>query len=179
MTVPLLLLSLGAIFSGYIGAALLGIVDADLAFWRGSIVMLGQENILEEAHHVPLWVKLSPLVVGAIGLIVAYLCYIRFTSLPGFFEKAFRPLYLFSHNKWYIDELYDFLFVNPAKRLGYALWQWVDIRTIDRFGPNGLATVSQRIAVFLSRCQTGFFYHYAFVMLIGLTAIISWYLYFR
>ena len=90
--------------------------------------------------------------------------------------QRLRPLYLFLLNKWYFDELYDALLVRPALALGTFLWKKGDGRTIDRFGPDGLAFTTIRAAIGASRLQTGYVYHYAFVMLIGVVTFVSWYL---
>ncbi|MCP5362059.1 MAG: NADH-quinone oxidoreductase subunit L [Hyphomicrobiales bacterium] len=177
MTIPLFLLSLGAVFAGAVAAKWLGIVHADLAFWNGSIVMLGAENVLEAAHHVPGWVKWSPFAVGMFGLALAWLCYIQFTSIP---KRAARNLALLYHamlNKWYFDELYDVIFVRPARGLGSFLWQFGDVRLIDGLGPNGFAAVSQGVGAIFRRVQSGFVYHYAFVMILAITGLLSWFLY--
>jgi len=177
MTVPLILLAIGAVFAGWYAASWLGIVDADMKFWNGSIVMLGHENILELAHHVPVWVKLAPLIVGIIGFALAWLFYIKRTDIPVRLASGFPPLYKFLLNKWYFDEIYEVIFVRPAKAIGKFFWKVIDTSTIDRFGPNGFAWAARVFAAILSRLQTGYVYHYAFVMLLGLVGIISWYTY--
>ena len=195
MTIPLIILAIGAIFAGFIGYKSLHMVDSDLEFWNGSIVMLAEQgvdnpdgtseivsskiNVLEEAHHVPEWVKRSPLVVGLIGFIFAYLCYIKLPGLAGVIAYFLKPIYIFLYNKWYFDELYDLLFVRPAKRIGLILWNIGDVIIIDGFGPNGIATLVKAISIRVSKFQSGYVYHYAFVMLIGLVGIISWYIYAR
>lgn len=175
MTIPLFLLALGAVFVGFI-VARMGIVDADMAFWQGSIVMLG-ENVLEAAHHVPGWVKWSPFVVGMIGLILAYSFYIQLPWIPAYMAKLTTPLYKFLLSKWYFDEIYDATFVRPAKKIGYVLWQLGDLGTIDRFGPNGIVGLSQWGGTVLRRFQTGYVFHYAFVMIAAVMALISWFMY--
>jgi NADH-quinone oxidoreductase subunit L len=173
MWAPLLLLAAGALFSGALGYYWLGMVDADMAFWNGSIGMQG-ENVLEHAHHVPGWVIALPLVVGVIGIATAYLFYVKNTALPGRVAAAFPRVYQFLVHKWYFDELYDFVFVRGAKALGRHFWKFWDVRIIDGLGPNGAAWVSARLAAFASRLQTGYLYHYAFAMLLGVVALLSW-----
>ncbi|GGB26457.1 NADH:ubiquinone oxidoreductase subunit L [Tistrella bauzanensis] len=172
MTVPLFLLAVGAITAGYIGQPM---VDAGLAFWNGAITMLGEHNILEEAHHVPGWVKLLPLVMSAAGIGLAWLFYIRRPDLPGKVASDFSGLYKFLLNKWYFDELYDAIFVRPALWIGRVLWQGGDRRIIDGFGPDGIAAVSLGLARRAGRMQSGYVYHYAFAMLIGLALIVSYF----
>ena len=174
MTIPLMLLAVGAVFAGLLG---LPMVNEDMAFWGGSISMPAGQNIIEEAHHAPLWVKLLPIVAGVMGIGLAYVFYIMNPNLPRQLGARAHGLYKFLLNKWYVDELYDFLFVNPAKRAGRALWQGGDIGIIDAFGPNGVAASALNIARRASLLQTGYVYHYAFAMLIGIAALITWYLF--
>jgi NADH-quinone oxidoreductase subunit L len=138
--------------------------------------MRDHPNILEEMHHVPFLVVLSPLLVGIVGIALAYLFYIRQPDLPGRLAGKVRPIYLFLLNKWYFDELYDRIFVRPAKLLGLGLWHGGDQAIIDRFGPDGIAATALAAARRTVRLQTGYVYHYAFVMLVGVAALVTWYL---
>ncbi|MBL0318219.1 MAG: NADH-quinone oxidoreductase subunit L [Alphaproteobacteria bacterium] len=177
MSIPLALLAVGAVVAGYIGAHLLGMVDPSLAFWNHSVAGTPGENILAHAHHVPEWVKMAPLAVGLAGIVMAYVFYLWVPSIPTKVAKKLRPLYLISFNKWYFDELYGLVFVRGVKKLGTFCWRIIDTIVIDGFGPNGSARVSHYWAVVLSRVQSGYVYHYAFVMLLGTVGIIFWYLY--
>ncbi|MCH2548170.1 MAG: NADH-quinone oxidoreductase subunit L, partial [Alphaproteobacteria bacterium] len=161
MWMPLLLLAAGALFSGALGYYWLGMVDPSLAFWNGTVGQLG-DNVLEHAHHVPLWVVLLPLIVGVLGISGAYIAYVKNPSIPGKAAAKFPRIYQFLVHKWYFDEMYDFLFVRGAKALGRHFWKFWDVRVIDGLGPNGAAWMSGRLAAFASRVQTGYLYHYAF-----------------
>jgi NADH-quinone oxidoreductase subunit L len=175
MMIPLVVLAIGAVFAGIIGYD--WFVGHDLeAFWRDSIKVLPEHPALHHAHDAPLWVKLAPLVVGVSGIALAWLFYIRQPDLPGKTATTFAPIYRFFYNKWYFDELYDFLFVRPAKRIGYALWKKGDGALIDGLGPDGLAEGTRGIARFAGRLQSGYIYHYAFAMLIGVVVLVSLYL---
>jgi NADH-quinone oxidoreductase subunit L len=174
MTIPLMLLAAGAVLAGVLG---LPMVSADMAFWGGSIAMLHEPGIIEEAHHVSFLIKILPIVAGAGGIGLAYVFYIMQPDLPRRLVARTQGLYRFLLNKWYVDELYDFLFVNPAKRLGLALWQTGDVGLIDTFGPNGVAATALNVARRATMLQTGFVYHYAFAMLIGVAALVTWYLF--
>lgn len=174
MLLPLIPLALGALFAGAYGYYGLAMVDPDGEFWGDAIKVLHHNNTLEGAHHIPEWVGYLPIVVALTGIGVAYLCYIRNTSIPEKVAKTFRPVYLFLLNKWYFDELYNFLFVQGAKRKGLHLWRFWDSKVIDGLGPNGAAWLSHYLGAVASRLQTGLLYHYAFVMLIGLLALMSW-----
>ncbi|MGF1476910.1 MAG: NADH-quinone oxidoreductase subunit L [Geminicoccaceae bacterium] len=174
MTIPLALLAFGAIFAGLVG---LPMVSDDHGFWDGSISVVNHPHVIEEAHHVGFVIKILPLLAGVVGLGLAYLMYIRQPDLPEKVAGAVRPLYQLSFNKWYVDEIYDALFVRPAKALGRGLWRWVDIGMIDDLGPNGLASGTLETTKRAVKLQTGYVYHYAFAMLIGVAALVSWYLY--
>ena len=173
MTVPLILLAVGAIVSGYL---LLPMVGSHSDFWGTSILVLPHHNALEGAHHVDFWVKALPTIVAVIGILAAYFLYMAKPHLPGVIAQRLRPLYLFSYNKWYFDELYDWAFVRPAKYLGYGLWKQGDGGVIDGIGPDGVAAAAAAIARRVVKLQSGYVYHYAFLMLAGVAVIITWYL---
>lgn len=139
-----------------------------------ALFTLPENEILEEYHHVPLWVKWSPFVAMALGLYTAWYMYIRSPETPKYLANQHRGLYQFLLNKWYFDELYDFLFVRTAKRLGTFLWKEGDGRVIDGFGPNGVAARVLDVTDRVVRMQTGYLYHYAFAMLIGIAALVTW-----
>lgn len=178
MTFPLIILSIGAVIAGGIFANHYGIVTPEAKFWNGSLLAgkIEGENIYELAHHVPKWVKQLPFFVGLAGFIMAYLCYIMFTKLPAKIASFFKPLHLLFSNKWYFDEIYDFLFVNPAKKLGAFLWKFFDTKIIDGLGPNGFAFVSSKVGVMFRSFQSGYIYHYSFVMMIGLILILGYFI---
>ena len=176
MLVPLYVLALGAMVAGYLGKDYF--VGADqAAFWGNSIKILPSHGSLAGAEAVPLGVELLPLIVGILGLLAAYVGYIGVPSLPARVAVAFQPVYLFLLNKWYFDELYEALFTRNAFRGGWLLWKGGDGMLIDGLGPDGIATVTRGIARGASRLQTGYVYHYAFAMLIGVAAMVTYYLY--
>ncbi len=178
MIVPLVVLALGAIFSGWLAYdTFVGHHQAE--FWGASIFIAPTHAPLDAAHHVPAWVKLLPIVVAVAGILIAWVAYIRQPDLPARVAEQFRALYLFFYNKWYFDELYDRLFVRPAFYLGRGLWKVGDGAVIDGVGPDGMAATTQAVSVQASRLQSGYVYHYAFAMLIGVVLLISWYLYVR
>jgi len=172
---PLYVLAAGAVVAGAIGFQVF-VGEGSEAFWRNSILVLPDHDSIEAAHHVPFWVSTSPLVFGLAGIAVAWVSYIWRPELPAIVAQRFRPLYLFLLNKWYFDELYDALFVRSAMALGLGLWKKGDGAVIDGLGPDGVSTTARDIAVWASRLQTGYVYHYAFAMLIGVVAFVSWYL---
>jgi len=171
---PLYVLAAGALVTGKLGYDYF-VGEAREAFWGDSILVLPTHASLEAAHHVPLWVGLLPFVLAVLGIAAAWVAYIWQPDLPAIAARRFRAIYLFLLNKWYFDELYDALLVRPAMALGRGLWKQGDGSVIDGLGPDGLAATTVRLAVRASRLQTGYVYHYAFVMLIGVVAFVSWY----
>jgi NADH-quinone oxidoreductase subunit L len=175
MTLPLIALAIGAVFAGYLGVdAFVG--EGRAGFWGAAILVLEEHDVIEAAHHVPLWVKLLPLVMSVVGIALAWFMYLRMPALPGLLATRLRPLYLFLLNKWYFDELYDWAFVRPAHYLGRGLWKSGDGAVIDGVGPDGVAAAVLDLARRASRLETGYLYHYAFAMLIGVTGLITWYI---
>ncbi len=172
MLIPLGVLSLGAVFAGFVFNH--SFLDNE-AFWGGSIYY--NEALLHAMHNVPTLVKYAATIVMALGLFVAWLAYIKDTSIPGKTAEQLGPVYRFLYNKWYFDELYHYLFVVPAFWLGRQFWKLGDVGTIDRFGPNGVAWVVEKGALGARKFQTGYLYSYALVMLLGLVAAITWVLF--
>ena len=177
MTLPLLILAIGAVFSGWLGYELF-VGEHMEQFWGTSIFILPAHTAMEAAHHVPAWVKMLPIILATSGVALAVLFYGYWISMPARIAALFRPVYLLFFNKWYFDELYEAIFVRPAVRIGTFLWQRGDNDTIDGFGPDGISALVYRLSGICSRVQTGFIFHYAFVMLIGVVVLVTWY-YFR
>jgi len=169
MLVPLGLLSIGAVFAGFVFHH--AFIE-EAAFWAGSIAY--DEQLVHAMHEVPLLVKLSATIAMVLGLAGAYGAYIRNPHWPAAFVAQFGALHRFVYNKWFFDELYNAVFVRPAFWLGRVFWQRGDVGLIDRFGPNGAAWLVQLSSRAAVRFQSGYLYSYALVMLVGLTAAISW-----
>ena len=178
MLAPMTVLAIGAVFSGWLAYDWF-VGEGMEAFWGKSILILESHHALHDAHHVPLWVKLAPLVVGVVGIALAFWAYMARPDVPAKVAERLRGLYLFLLNKWYFDELYDRIFVGPARRIGYRLWKGGDGAVIDGIGPDGLAAATIRLARKASQMQTGYVYHYAFAMLIGIAGFVTWYLFVR
>ncbi|MBR0672381.1 NADH-quinone oxidoreductase subunit L [Neoroseomonas soli] len=171
MLVPLLVLAAGAIGTGaYFAPEFVG--HHWEQFWNGSIVNAPHNHIMHDAHEVPEWVPLAPTVVGLAGIGLAYLLYMLVPSVPGKLASTFSGVYRFLLNKWYFDELYDAIFVRPARALARVLWQTVDARMIDGV-PNGAASLASDVAQGAVRIQTGRVANYAFVMIAGLAVFVS------
>ncbi len=176
MLVPLIVLATGAIFAGWLYYD--AFVGEEMEhFWGASILFAEGNEVTHHAHEVPLWVKLAPLVVGIAGIAIAYVFYIFRTGLPARLAGALGGLYRFLLNKWYFDELFEATLVEPAKKLGFGLWKGGDGAIIDRLGPDGIASVSQDVARQAGKLQSGYVYHYAFAMLIGVVILITWYMF--
>ncbi|MER8389759.1 NADH-quinone oxidoreductase subunit L [Mesorhizobium sp. M1428] len=173
MLVPLFILAAGALFAGVIfHGAFIG--EGYAEFWKASLFTLPDNHILHEIHEVPLWVELSPFIAMLIGFAIAWQFYIRAPEMPRSVAANHRLLYAFLLNKWYFDELYDFLFVRPAKRLGSFLWKTGDGTVIDGLGPDGISARVVDVTNRVVKLQTGYLYHYAFAMLIGVAALVTW-----
>jgi len=177
MLIPLVLLGVGALFSGAAGYHLLGIVEADGSFWRGAIQVAAENNVLDDIHHLPFWVPLLPFVVAISGIILAWVCYLKCPAIPAMMQKRFAPLHQFLLNKWYFDELYHALFVKNAICIGRHFSEFWDKKIIDGLGPDGVAKLSLRFSQAVGRLQTGLIYHYAFAMLLGVIFLVSWVLF--
>jgi NADH-quinone oxidoreductase subunit L len=173
MLIPLILLSVGAVLGGFVFHHAFVDAEGGEHFWAASTLFFN-EHLMHAAHEVPLWVKWSPFAVMATGLLIAWLSYIRHTDWPAKFTAQFYMLYDFVLHKWYVDELYDLLFVRPAFWLGKLFWKGGDQGTIDRFGPNGSAALVVAAGRVTRSLQSGYLYSYALVMLIGLAAFATW-----
>jgi NADH-quinone oxidoreductase subunit L len=174
MIAPLVVLALGAIFAGALAVEYF-VGDHMEEFWGSSILML--HNVIEEAHHIPEWVAQLPTVMAAVGIVAAWVMYMLMPSWPKRVAGLIRPVYLFVFNKWYFDELYDMMFVRPSFYLGRGLWKSIDGAVIDGVGPDGVAAATRDIARRAGRVQSGYLYHYAFAMLIGIVVFATWFLF--
>ena len=168
---PILVLSIGAVFSGWIGKPM---IDTHHDFWHGAIFILDSHNALENAHHVPLLIKILPIIVALIGILLAWFLYIKYLDIPKILSKRFNLLYKFSFNKFWFDEIYEFLLCEPIKKYGLIFWKKGDVGFIDKFGPDGVAYICKQLATKIRSLQTGYVYHYAFAMFIGLILLFSW-----
>ncbi len=173
MLIPLGVLGAGAILSG------LPFYDvfagyAPKEFFRGSVVIT---DIIKEMHHIAFSIVILPTVMMVVGFALAWFFYIRRPDLPAVLARRFQPLYLFLLNKWYFDELYDLIFVRPTLWLGRLLWKGGDGRVIDGLGPDGVSARVLDVTRNVVRLQTGYLYHYAFAMLIGVAAFVTWFMF--
>ena len=169
MLIPLVFLGVGAIFSGYVFKSNF-IGHSSSEFWQGSIFFLNE--IKHEA--IPLWFLLITPILVTISIPISFYLYILSPKTLENFKNTNLPLYNFLLNKWYIDELYEQIFVNPAKKIGSFFWKKGDVGIIDKFGPDGISKIVKIISNKTGRLQTGFIYDYAFVMLLGLSILLTY-----
>ncbi|MDC9824611.1 NADH-quinone oxidoreductase subunit L [Devosia sp. ZB163] len=173
MLVPLYILAAGAVLAGVVfNDVFFGHAEHIEHFFQGSLVV--SADLLDAAHHVPWQVKWSATGAMLIGFVAAFQMYIRDTEAPRRLAHANPGLYLFLLNKWYFDELYDRIFVKPALWLGNALWKGFDDQLIDKALTEGLGARVKAITGRVVKLQSGYLYHYAFAMLIGIAALLTW-----
>jgi len=169
MIIPLIILAIGAIFSGFLFKDLFIGVESSSNFWKNSIFFL--EPLSQ--HHPPSWVIFLTPILVILSIPLAYYFFIKNNKITNAIVNGNLPLYNFLKNKWYFDELYDYLFVNPSKKIGLYFWKKIDLRFIDRFGPDGISNLIKNISLLAVKFQNGFIYHYAFVMLLGFSALLT------
>jgi NADH-quinone oxidoreductase subunit L len=174
MLSPLFVLAAGAIFAGMLADHFF-VGEGRVEFWKKAILVLPAHDSIAASEHNSALIDYLPLICGLTGIALAYLCYMFRPGIPAAVAVQFRALYLFLLNKWYFDELYDRLFVRSAFSLGDGLWKTGDGSIVDGL-IDGLAARTRDAAAGASRLQTGYVYHYAFAMLIGVVALITWYL---
>jgi len=175
MLLPLTILALGALFVGIYSVDYF-VGDYAQGFWRNSILVLDSHRALENAYQAPIWVKVLPLCAGTAGIGLAYLMYMFAPELPNALALEFKRTYRFLMHKWYFDELYQKIFVGPMFVLARGFWKSVDGSLIDGVGPDGIAASVRAIARRAGVLQSGYLYHYAFIMLLGIAVVITWFL---
>ncbi|MFV0321043.1 MAG: NADH-quinone oxidoreductase subunit L [Alphaproteobacteria bacterium] len=177
MLAPMAVLVVGSIFAGgMLYKYFVGGGEAFAQFWGSAIPSSGHQpsvNVIHAAHEIPALYKWLPTVLVAVGSVVAYLFYMVRTDIPAKLASQYKNLYNFLLNKWYFDELYDKIFVQPCLRLGRFFWKKGDVGFIDRFGPDGLAKTVVNLSKQTSRLQTGYINQYALVMLIGVVLLLA------
>jgi NADH-quinone oxidoreductase subunit L len=174
MLIPIGILAAGSILAGFPFKELFAGHGVE-EFFRDSVKM--HPHIIDEMHHIPQTIAFLPTLMMALGFVVSYLFYIRRPYLPVELARQHQMLYQFLLNKWYFDELYDFIFVRPAKWIGRFLWKKGDGFVIDGFGPDGVSARVLDVTRNVVKLQTGYLYHYAFAMLIGVAGLITWFMF--
>ena len=169
MILPLVILSIGAVFAGYLFKDLFIGHTASYNFWGSSIKFL---NPLSLAHPPTWFIFLTPTLV-VISIPLAFYLFVKNKNLVDQIVRGNLPLYLFLKNKWYFDELYNYIFIKSFKKLGYFFWKKIDESIIDRFGPDGISNLIKYLSLKAVKFQSGFIYQYAFVMLIGFSILLT------
>lgn len=170
---PLFILATGALLAGFV---FYEIFVGHHPMWHEAIKVLEENDTVAAAHHAPFWVKKLPILIGLIGIGLGYLFYLVKPKLPEITVSRFKPVHKLLFNKWFFDELYDWAFVRNAVRLGKLFW-CTDKEVVDRFGPDGVAGTSKKAGNLFSRFQSGYVFQYAFVMMIAVIGLISWFVF--
>lgn len=144
------------------------------AFWDKALHVLPENDTVAHAHSVPMWVKKLPVIIALLGMVTGLVFYLWVPSAPAAFARVFAPLHNLFFRKWYFDELYDAVFVQTSKKLGDVLFRTGDRTIIDGGGPRFITFATRAAAARLSIIQTGYVYHYAFVMMGGVIALVTW-----
>ncbi len=169
MIAPLIILAIGAIFAGMVFKGLFIGHEMTYEFWGQSIKFLEPLS----TDHPPTWfLLLTPILVTA-AIPFSYYLYLKNTNIVNGLKEMNEPFYQFLVKKWYFDEIYDYLFVNPSKRIGKFFWKKVDGSIIDKFGPDGISSIIKNLSIKAVKFQSGFIYQYAFVMLIGFSVLLT------
>ena len=168
MLIPLVLLSIGAIFAGMLFKDLFVGNGID-SFWKNSVFFL--EPLSSE--HPPTWFLLLTPVLVTLSIPISYYLFVKNKDIVDGIVRVNQPLYKFLKNKWYFDELYELLFIKSSKKIGSFLWKFCDVKIIDGFGPDGISSLIKRFSQKANKFQSGFIYQYAFVMLLGFSALLT------
>tara|TARA_B100001093_G_scaffold414012_1_gene403994 strand:- start:266 stop:2179 length:1914 start_codon:yes stop_codon:yes gene_type:complete len=169
MLIPLFLLSIGAVFAGFLFKDLFINNSGDNLFWAESIKFLKPLS----TEHPPTWFLLLTPSLVLLSIPFAYYLFVKNKELPDAIASINKPLYKFLLNKWYFDELYEVIFIRSSKKIGLFLWKFCDGTIIDGFGPDGISSFIKKCSIKATKFQNGFIYQYAFVMLLGFSALLT------
>ena len=170
MLLPLFVLSIGSISAGFIFKELFIGYHSVNSFWINSIKFI----IPLSADHPPLWIVYSTPLLVILSIPISYYLFVKNNNITEWLVKENKPLYNFLLNKWYFDEFYNYIFVKPSKKLGTFLWQYVDVNTIDKFGPDGISSLIKKLSDKAVKFQSGYIYQYAFIILLGFSALLTY-----
>ena len=170
MLIPLIILAIGSLFAGYFFKELFIGHSSSNYFWTDSIKFLLPLSL----DHPPLWIIYITPVIVILSIPFSYYLFVKNKNITNWLVNENKPLYNFLLNKWYFDELYDFLFVKPFKKIGIFFWKNVDIKIIDKFGPDGISNLIKIFSNKAVKFQSGYIYQYAFIMLLGFSALLTY-----
>lgn len=173
MNLPLIILLVGAIASGFVGSVILHMTEFQGDFWGRAIFNLDSNNAVELAHYVPSWVIALPIICAISGIFFAWVFYLKAPGTPAKIAKGLKPLYILFKEKWFFDKIYHALFVRSAFNFGKFCWNWIDINIIDNLGPNGFARIVSKGADASSNLQTGYVFHYALFIVGGMVLFLG------
>ena len=176
MIFPLVILSFFSIFSGMMFTGYFFGINS-IVFWSDSIVNISNTDIISSLQNIPIVIKKLPLLMVLLGFFTSIFLCLFFKNINSFLKKKFHFVFFFLQNKWFIDELYEFTIVRSIKYLGNGFWKSIDRELIDNIGPNGISKMIKKVGAFVSFLQTGYLYHYALTVIVGLTIFISIYFY--
>jgi len=169
MIIPLIILSIGALFAGFFFKDLFIGHGIEPNFWVNSIKFL----IPLSTDHPPLWLIYSTPMLVIISIPFSYYLFVKNKNITNWLVNENKPIYNFLLNKWYFDEIYDLIFVKSSKKLGLFFWKSIDVKIIDKFGPDGISRLIKYFSIKATKFQSGFIYQYAFMMLLGFSAILT------
>ncbi len=169
MLIPLVILSIGAIFVGFIFKDLFIGYDGINNFWKEAIFFLEPLS----TDHPPLWFLILTPSLVTLSIPLAYYLFVRNKNFSNQLVNINKPLYEFLYNKWYFDEIYEILLVKSSKKFGLFLWKFFDIKIIDGFGPDGISWLIKKFSIKANKFQSGYIYQYAFIMLLGFSAFLT------
>ena len=167
MLLPLIILAIGAIFSGFLFKDLFIGNGGENYFWGDSIKFLNPLS----TDHPPIWFILTTPALVIMSIPIAYYLFVKNKEITNQIAETNKPLYNFLVNKWYFDELYNLFFIQTSKKIGFFFWKMIDVKIIDKFGPDGVSLLVKNLSLKASKFQSGFIYQYAFMILIGFSAL--------
>ena len=176
MLLPLVFLASGAVLSGILAYSWF-VGDARVGFWRDAVLILGNHDSVAAVNRgvLPEWAEILPTVVAVTGILAAFACYIVWTGLPAFFCRTFKPIHNLLYNHWYYDILVDRFIVNPLLAFSRRCWKGGDGTVLDGLGPQGVAAATRYFGQRVCQMQSGYMFHYAFAMVIGLVLLVTWF----
>tara|TARA_B100001996_G_scaffold140559_1_gene106882 strand:+ start:94 stop:903 length:810 start_codon:yes stop_codon:yes gene_type:complete len=170
MLIPLIVLAIGALFAGYFFKDLFIGPSSGNYFWTDSIKFLLPLSL----DHPPLWIIYFTPVIVVLSIPFSYYLFVKNKNIANWLKNENKPLYNFLINKWYFDELYDYIFVKTSKKIGIFFWKNIDIKIIDKFGPDGISNLIKIFSNKAVKFQSGYIYQYAFIMLLGFSALLTY-----